>query len=114
MAYLSRDGAEPLQRSERYMGVVVDAEGAAALERAWAMPPEGSSGADRTSHFIVSFPETTPHGAVERAGRAWAEALFGSGDYGGDAYDYYTAFHTDRAHPHMHVVVHRRGLDNGA
>jgi len=28
-------------------------------------------------------------------------------------YDYYTAFHTDRAHPHMHVVVNRRGLENG-
>ena len=39
--------------------------------------------------------------------------MFGSGTYGGDSYDYYTAFHTDRAHPHMHVVVYRRGLENG-
>ncbi|MBM9595064.1 relaxase/mobilization nuclease domain-containing protein [Roseitranquillus sediminis] len=113
MAYLSRGGEQILQRSERYMGVEVDAEQAAAIETAWRMPQDGSGAADRTSHFIVSFPESTPHGAAERAGRAWAEELFGSGDYGGDAYDYYTAFHTDRAHPHMHVVVHRRGLDNG-
>ena len=114
MAYLSRDGAQPLQRSERYMGVEIDADERAALEAGWQMPPEGSGKADRTSHFIVSFPQEADHAAAERAGRAWAEQLFGSGDYGGDAFDYYTAFHTDRDHPHMHVVVHRRGLDHGA
>ena len=114
MAYLSRQGEEPLQRSERYMGVEIDAEQAALLEQAWRMPAAGREGAaDRTTHFIVSFPEGTPVGAAERAGRDWAEELFGSGLYGGDSFDYYTAFHTDRAHPHMHVVVHRRGLENG-
>ncbi len=114
MAYLSRQGEEPLCRSERYMGAEIDADQAASLERAWAMPetaPEG--GADRTSHLIVSFPEGTPVDAAEQAGRDWAEAMFGSGEQGGDSYDYYTAFHTDRAHPHMHVVVHRRGLERG-
>ena len=115
MAYLSRQGEEPLQRSERYMGVEIDAEQADLMERAWRMPSESrEGGADRTTHFIVSFPEGTDTRASERAGRAWAEALFGSGDHGGDSFDYYTAFHTDRAHPHMHVVVHRRGLEHGA
>ena len=114
MAYLSRQGAEPLQRSERYMGVEIDAEQAGLLEQAWRMPVEGREGAaDRTTHFIVSFPEGTPVGAAERSGRDWAEELFGSGKYGGDSFDYYTAFHTDRAHPHMHVVVYRRGLEHG-
>ncbi|WP_299842639.1 relaxase/mobilization nuclease domain-containing protein [uncultured Jannaschia sp.] len=114
MAYLSRQGEEPLQRSERYMGVEIDAEQAGLLEQAWRMPEAGREGAaDRTTHFIVSFPEGTPVGAAERAGRDWAEELFGSGLYGGDSFDYYTAFHTDRAHPHMHVVVHRRGLEHG-
>ena len=114
MAYLSRQGDVPLQRSEAFMGIEVDAEQAAAIESTWRMPPEGSGRADRTSHFLVSFPTETPHGAAERAGRAWAEEMFGSGRFGGDSYDYYTAFHTDRAHPHMHVVVHRRGLEQGA
>ena len=113
MAYLSRDGAQPLQRSEAMMGIDVDAEQAALLEKDWRMPPDGSGRADRTSHFIVSFPQDAPHASAERAGRAWAEEMFGSGEYGGDSYDYYTAFHTDRAHPHMHVVVYRRGLENG-
>ncbi len=113
LAYLSRDGAQPVQRSEDFGGIDVDAEQAADIERSWRMPPEGSGRADRTSHFIASFPEITHHDAAERAGRAWAEEMFGSGNYGGDSYDYYTAFHTDRSHPHMHVVVHRRGLDRG-
>ena len=113
MAYLSRDGAEPLQRSEAMMGIALDAEEAARMEKEWRMPPEGADRADRTSHFIVSFPQDAPHSAAERAGRAWAEEMFGSGQHGDDSYDYYTAFHTDRAHPHMHVVVYRRGLENG-
>ena len=113
MAYLSRDGAQPLQRSEAFMGTEIDVEEAARLEKEWRMPPEGANRADRTSHFIVSFPQDALHTAAERAGRAWAEEMFGSGRYGGDSYDYYTAFHTDRAHPHMHVVVYRRGIEHG-
>lgn len=113
MDYLSRDGEQALVRSERYMGVEIDDAERDAIESGWEMPPEGSGLADRTSHFIVSFPSYSSHGAAERAGRAWAEELFGSGDYSGDSYDYYTAFHTDRDHPHMHVVVNRRGMDQG-
>lgn len=114
MDYLSRDGEQPLLRSERYMGVEIDEVEREIIESAWEMPPEGSNLADRTSHFIVSFPANSSHDAAERSGRAWAEEMFGSGDYGGDSYDYYTAFHTDRDHPHMHVIVNRRGMDNGS
>ena len=114
IAYLSRDGETPLRRSEAFMGIEVDAAQLDAIGMAWRMPPDGTGRADRTSHFIASFPEGTPHGAAERAGRAWAEEMFGSGRFGGDSFDYYTAFHTDRAHPHMHVVVSRRGQENGA
>ncbi|WP_083591602.1 relaxase/mobilization nuclease domain-containing protein [Aurantimonas sp. 22II-16-19i] len=113
MAYLARQGDVELQRSERYMGIELDAEEAETMVDAWNMPANGEGKADRTSHFIVSFPQDTNHGAADRAGRAWAEEMFGSGQYGGDSFDYYTAFHTDRDHPHTHVVVHRRGLENG-
>ncbi len=113
MAYLSRDGQQSLERSETLLGAEIDDVQAAEIERLWRMPPEGSGRADRTSHFIASFPENTDPDAAKQAGRAWAEEMFGSGNYGGDSYDYYTAFHTDRAHPHMHVVVYRRGLEQG-
>ncbi|WP_146620198.1 relaxase/mobilization nuclease domain-containing protein [Acuticoccus sediminis] len=113
MTYLARQGGVELQRSERFMGIAIDDEEVANMVRAWAMPTDGEARADRTSHFIVSFSQGTDAAAAERAGRAWAEEMFGSGAYGGDSFDYYTAFHTDRDHPHIHVVVHRRGLDNG-
>ncbi len=113
MSYLSRQGREPLERSERYMGLEVDEDQARAMERSWRMPNEGEGRADRTSHFIVSFPEGTNKRDAHQAGRDWAEEMFGSGKYGGDCFDYYTGFHTDQAHPHMHVVVYRRGLENG-
>ena len=114
MDYLSRNRAEPLERSERYMGLEIDDEQTRAMERSWQMPRDGEGRADRTSHFIVSFPQDTDRDAAHRTGRDWTERMFGSGDFGGDSFDYYTAFHTDREHPHMHVVVYRRGLDHGA
>ncbi|WMS45231.1 relaxase/mobilization nuclease domain-containing protein (plasmid) [Acuticoccus sp. MNP-M23] len=113
MDYLARQGGVELQRSERFMGIEIDGEEVANMVDGWNMPTDGRDKADRTSHFIVSFPQDTGTAAAERAGRAWAEQMFGSGDFGGDSFDYYTAFHTDRDHPHTHVVVHRRGLDNG-
>ena len=116
MAYLGRGGAVPLQRSERYFGTDIEAEDFEAFAAGWGMTERtraAPDGADRTSHFLVSFPPGTDPGAAERAGRAWAEAMFASSRFG-DVWDYYTAFHTDRAHPHLHVVVNRRGLENGA
>lgn len=110
--YLSREGGVAMQRSEDFFGIGMDAEEMENVIAAWNMPAGQGGGPDRTSHFIVSFPRSTDPAAAERAGRAWAEELFGSGAYGGDRFDYVTAFHTDRAHPHMHVVVHRRGLDH--
>lgn len=116
MAYLGRGGEVPLQRSERYFGTEIEAEDFEVFAAGWGMTDKtraAPDGADRTSHFLVSFPPGTDHGAAERAGRAWAEAMFASSRFG-DVWDYYTAFHTDRAHPHMHVVVNRRGLEEGS
>ncbi|SDX93683.1 type IV secretion system T-DNA border endonuclease VirD2 [Albimonas donghaensis] len=110
--YLSREGGVEVQRSEDFFGIGMDAEEIENVISAWNMPGGQRGGPDRTSHFIVSFPQSIDPAAAERAGRAWAEEMFGSGAYGGDCFDYVTAFHTDRAHPHMHVVVHRRGLDH--
>ena len=99
---------EPSKRTVSELGV----GDAAAIAAAWGLPETDRGGADRTSHFVVSFPQGTDPDAAERAGRAWAVALFDSGAYG-DRWDYYTAFHKDTAYPHIHVVVGRRGLDEG-
>ncbi len=112
MSYLSRQGDVPLVSSESTFGTELGAGDAEQLAAAWGLPEADRGGADRTSHFVVSFPQGTDPEAAERAGRAWAAALFDSGAYG-DRWDYYTAFHKDTAYPHIHVVVGRRGLDEG-
>ena len=112
MSYLSRQGDVPLRSSEGTFGTELGADDAEQLAAAWGLPETDRGGADRTSHFVVSFPQGTDPDAAERAGRAWAAALFESGAYG-DRWDYYTAFHKDTAYPHIHVVVGRRGLEEG-
>lgn len=112
MDYLSRQGDVPLVSSESTFGTELGVGDAAQIAAAWGLPESDRGGADRTSHFVVSFPQGTDPDAAERAGRAWAAVLFDSGAYG-DRWDYYTAFHKDTAYPHIHVVVGRRGLDEG-
>ncbi|MGB7335707.1 MAG: relaxase/mobilization nuclease domain-containing protein, partial [Salaquimonas sp.] len=112
MAYLEKEGDAPLERSERYFGTELDGDAKEALIEAWGLAGETKTNSDKTTHFVVSFPRDTDDEAAYRAGRAWAETMFASGSYG-DVFDYYTAFHTDRAHPHIHVIVNRRGMENG-
>jgi type IV secretion system T-DNA border endonuclease VirD2 len=112
MDYLSRQGDVPLRSSESTFGTELGVADAEQLAAAWGLLEKDRGGADRTSHFVVSFPQGTDADAAERAGRAWAAALFDSGAYG-DRWDYYTAFHKDTVYPHIHVVVGRRGLDEG-
>ena len=113
MDYLSRQGDVPLRSSESTFGAELGPADAEQLPAAWGLPDTDRGGADRTSHFVVSFPQGTNPEAAERAGRAWAVALFDSGAYG-DRWDYYTAFHKDTAYPHIHVVVGRRGSTRAA
>lgn len=39
--------------------------------------------------------------------------MFESPDHRGDQWAYVAALHTDRAHPHVHIVVQNRGMENG-
>lgn len=112
MKYLNREGEVEVQRSERFFGVAIDDAEQDSLVASWGLDSPNSTGVDKTSHFVVSFPPGTDRSAAEKAGRDWAEALFDSGDYG-DVFDYYTVQHNDTAHPHMHVVVNRRGVEDG-
>jgi hypothetical protein len=112
MDYLTRDGELEALRSERYSGTVIEGEDQDQMAQDWTVGPSRDAGLDLTTHFVVSFPPGTDVEAAERAGRAWADELFNSGDHG-DVYDYYSVYHTDKPHPHMHVVAKRRGLENG-
>lgn len=92
-------------------------------ERSGRLPPDDPNGDlanDLTMHFVFSFPAGTDLDAAERAGRDWAEYVFGHG-YRNDQgfvqrHDYVTAFHryeNDSEHPHMHVIVDRCPLGGG-
>lgn len=112
MEYLEKDETVILQRSDGFFGLDVDGEQKDLIAEGWGLKDGGKSAYPMTSHFVVSFPIGTDPDAAARAGRAWAEKMFDSGTLG-DRYDYYTADHRDTAHPHTHVVVSRRGLENG-
>ncbi|MBX5242750.1 relaxase/mobilization nuclease domain-containing protein [Rhizobium sp. NLR22b] len=136
--YLSQNGKVQLRRSERYGGGVMEVDEFETQARAWAEQTgkyiEGQRLIDGhqelTTHIIVSFPPGTNEEDAHAAGRAWAEAMFGLGrnrigDGADDTsdmfplqnawrdrpeWDYVTAFHTNRPHPHLHVVLNRRAL----
>ncbi|WP_454703132.1 relaxase/mobilization nuclease domain-containing protein [Agrobacterium burrii] len=76
----------------------------------------GDTEQDMTSHIIFSLPAGTDKPAAYRAMRKAAEDVFGAtiireGDRGNPhEFDYLTAFHTDKPHPHLHVLVNRKSL----
>jgi len=76
----------------------------------------GDAEQDMTSHIIFSLPAGTDKLAAHRAMRRAAEDVFGAtiireGDRGNPhEFDYLTAFHTDKPHPHLHVLVNRKSL----
>ncbi|MDR6101876.1 type IV secretion system T-DNA border endonuclease VirD2 [Agrobacterium larrymoorei] len=119
--YLSRKGELEVRFSERHGGGVMLHEEFEIWAKRWAEQTghyiDGVKLSDGhpelTTHIVVSFPPGTDEGAAEDAGRLWAENMFGSGENGGE-WDYVTVFHTDRPHPHLHVVVNRRALSNRA
>ena len=112
MRYLEKGGDADLELSDLYFGAKLEGAEKEALIESWDITGYQKGGFDKTKHIIVSFPPGTDKGAAYRSGRAWVSEMFASGKYG-DVYDYYTAFHTDQAHPHMHIVVHRRGMEHG-
>nr|AAL57024.1 VirD2 [Agrobacterium tumefaciens] len=117
LEYLSRKGKLELQRSARHLDVFVPPDEIRALAKSWVQEtgtydesrPDEERQQELTTHIIVSFPAGTSHAAAYAASREWAAEMHGSGA-GGGLYNYLTAFHIDRDHPHLHVVVNRREL----
>ena len=99
-------GLEPGQRGlspEQRREVVQD----------WADAWKGSPKNGHTTHLLLSFPaDLAPHKALHVA-ETWAMEMFQSGIHADDEWAYVAALHTDRAHPHVHVVVNNRGLHEG-
>ncbi|APO77129.1 type IV secretion system T-DNA border endonuclease MobA/VirD2 domain-containing protein (plasmid) [Rhizobium etli 8C-3] len=139
--YLTRRGHVRLQFSARHGNAIMPYSELEEWARLWAgqhgnyidgqLVSDGDE--DMTSHIVVSFPrfrdfappgydvENDPENrrqayqdAACRAGREWARSMFGTtlaGTLEHLEFDYVTAFHTDREHPHLHVIVNRRAFD---
>ena len=81
---------------------------AARWERAEALDGRSAQAKAKTYHVIVSFPEGTDKTKAREAADTFTERFLNSGEFG-DRWSHVRAWHTDRAHPHMHIVIDRRG-----
>lgn len=95
------DKARGLTREERREIVGVWVEG-------WRGSPKNG----HTTHLLLSFPSHVRPEKARLIAEAWAFEMFQSGEHQDDVWSYVAALHTDRAHPHVHVVVNNRGTLN--
>ncbi len=100
-------------------GVVLDADakGLTKDERKdiigdWVEDWRGSPKNGHTSHLLLSFPSHVWAEKAKLIAEIWAFEMFQSGDHQDDVWSYVAALHTDRAHPHVHIVVNNRGTLN--
>jgi type IV secretion system T-DNA border endonuclease VirD2 len=100
-------------------GVVLDdkAEGLSRDERSeivgeWVEDWRGAPKNGHTSHLLLSFPSHVRPEKAKLIAEAWAYEMFQSGDHEDDVWSYVAALHTDRPHPHVHIVVNNRGTLN--
>nr|WP_227754494.1 relaxase/mobilization nuclease domain-containing protein [Stagnihabitans tardus] len=97
--------------------VVLDAEGKGLSkeERAeiigdWSEAWRGSPKNGHTTHLLLSFPADVRPDKAKLIAEVWAFEMFQSGEHQDDAWAYVAALHTDRPHPHVHMVINNRGL----
>ena len=117
LKYLSRDGDLELEQADGDIrGLVKTRDEIEDIAAAWAEDWKHAAEQDQrfaraktnTFHLLVSFPEGTDTERAKAAAWTFADRLCHSGDYG-DEWRNVRAWHEDRAHPHMHLVIDRRG-----
>jgi len=100
-------------------GVVLDADakGLTKDERNdivgdWVEDWRGAPKNGHTTHLLMSFPSHVRPEKAKLIAEAWAFEMFQSGEHQDDVWSYVAALHTDKAHPHVHMVVNNRGTVN--
>ncbi len=100
-------------------GVVLDADakGLSKDERSdivgdWVEDWRGSPKNGHTTHLLMSFPSHVRPEKAKLIAEAWAFEMFQSGEHQDDVWSYVAALHTDKAHPHVHMVINNRGTVN--
>ncbi len=100
-------------------GVVLDADakGLTKDERNeivgdWVEDWRGSPKNGHTTHLLMSFPSHVRPEKAKLIAEACAFEMFQSGEHQDDVWSYVAALHTDKAHPHVHMVINNRGTVN--
>ena len=86
-----------------------------AIADRWEPGWRGTPKNGHTSHLLISFPpDTAPRDAAAIAEEMCERAFGGEKEFADDRWEYIAALHTDRSHPHVHVLVNNRGVENGS
>lgn len=86
-----------------------------AIADTWEASWQGTPKNGHTSHLLISFPpDTAPRDAAAIAEEMCERAFGGEKEFAEDRWEYIAALHTDRSHPHVHVLVNNRGVENGS
>ena len=78
----------------------------------WVEDWRGSPKNGHTTHLLMSFPSHVRPEKAKLIAEAWAFEMFQSGEHQDDVWSYVSALHTDKAHPHVHMVINNRGTVN--
>lgn len=79
------------------------------LAREWSEGWSGKLDKGNTMHLIMSFPKGSDIEKVTAVTRGVTEEILGQGT---GRWDYIVGIHTDREHPHAHIIVDRRNAEN--
>ncbi|MFD1797930.1 hypothetical protein FQV27_17770 [Paracoccus aurantiacus] len=86
-----------------------------AVADSWEASWQGTPKNGHTSHLLISFPpDTAPRDAAAIAEEMCERAFGSEKEFADDRWEYIAALHTDRSHPHVHVLVNNRGVENGS
>ena len=78
----------------------------------WVEDWHGSPKNGHTTHLLMSFPSHVRPEKAKLIAEAWAFEMLQSGEHQDDVWSYVAALHTDKAHPHVHMVINNRGTVN--
>lgn len=79
----------------------------------WSEGWKGTPQNGHTTHLLISFPEDVAPMDARHIVEEWAEEVFIRSPHQDEEWEYVGALHTDRPHPHVHLVINNRGVLNG-
>lgn len=102
-------GAFGMATGVAFGGDDIDKDPLEDMMAAWAQDWKGRPRNGHTSHIILSFPEDVSAQAAFAISQEWCAEMFEDQVHAPDSWEYVAVLHTDKAHPHVHVILNNRG-----